>query len=129
MFKVKKAIPTQNHVLTTAERYNMNQSKDGLIEAGKAIGEMKEYQRIVALGPTAYPNLKVGDIVVINPERYAKPVHKNDPNSIKAQDHVEIVINWPMLDINGESFLYLYDTDIELIVEGEEVEDKPEIIE
>lgn len=134
MLKIKKVKPLLNHVITTANIYSNN--IDTLSVDGQEGGEFKEYQTVVAVGPNV-TNVKVGDLVVISGNAYARPVHKQKEDSITGlmtNDSVSYEVRFPILDINGVPHLFLYDRDLEFIVEDyEETDDaitteEPEII-
>ena len=128
MIKIKKGTPLLNHVIVTADRYEDTEIKDGLLSTKNGEGEIKYEQRIVALGPGAYKELNVGDFVMINPMNYLHPVHSLREGSIleKSRDEVEMVVSWPIIDIDDRECLFLYDRDIDMIIdEWEEVEDEP----
>ena len=82
--------------------------------------------------------VKPGDVVVINPKAYAVPHHtpvEDKLTGLMTGDKVEMVINFPLLDIDGVPHLFLYDRDVDFVVEDyEEVEDEmikdvaPEVI-
>lgn len=118
MLKVKKITPVFNHILTTADRYEQTALKDGLIEEGKGEDQMKEYQKIIAVGPNCSTQFKEGQLVVINPKEYARPVHSMNSNSVLSQDEdsIQMVVNWPIIEVDGKQYLYIYDRDIELVI-------------
>lgn len=127
MLKLKKVKPLLNHVITTANVYKETITDDGLlVDDSKEQGEFKEYQTVIACGPNV-TTVKPGDLVVINPKAYAMPVHKPVEDKITGLmtgDEVEMVIRFPIIDINGVPHLFLYDRDVEFIVEDyEEVDD------
>lgn len=121
MLKIKKARPTLNHILTTADKYVTTQLKDGIVDTSKEEGQIKEYQRVISVGPSVR-DVKVGDIVLINPERYLIPVHSLNENSVleKDKDEVQRVLHLPILELAIGDCLYLYDTDVDLIIEDYE---------
>ena len=110
-----------NHILTTADKYATTQLKDGLIDATKDEGQIKEYQRVIAVGPHVR-DVKVGDIVLINPNQYLVPVHSLNENSVfeKDKDEVQRELRLPILELEVGDCLYLYDTDVDLIIEDYE---------
>lgn len=128
MKKLKKIRPLLNHVITTADRYEGVQLKDGLVDASKEDGEIMEFQRVVAIGPNAYQGLNIGDHVIINPQRYMVPEHSLRHNSVmeKSKDEVNMIVAWPVINVNDEELLFITDSDIEVIVD--EWEEIPEII-
>ena len=123
MLKIIKCKPMLNHVITTANVYEESQINGGVIDdEGKLEGKFKEYQTVVAVGPHVR-DVQVGDLVVINPSAYCKPRHKTKADSIKGlmgEDEVEMVVEFPIIDINGEPHLFLFDRDIDLIIEEKE---------
>lgn len=131
MLKIKKLKPMFNHLITTMDKYEEDvTSASGLIDTHKQKGSVKEYQKVVAVG-SMVKDIKVGDIVLINPKNYR--VLKHEKGSLKdgvITDNPVVGYNIPTVEINGEPFMHLSDNDIEYIVqEYEEVEDpKPSTI-
>lgn len=131
MLKIKKLKPLFNYLITTMDKYEEDvTSASGLIDTHKQKGSVKEYQRVVAVG-SMVKDIKVGDIVLINPKNYR--VLKHEKGSLKdgvVTDNPVVGYNIPTVEINGEFFMHLNDNDIEYIVqEYEEVEDpKPSTI-
>ena len=123
MLKIIKCRPMLNHIITTANVYEESQINGGVIDdEGKLEGKFKEYQTVVAVGPHVR-DVQVGDLVVINPSAYCKPRHKTKADSIKGlmgEDEVEMIVEFPIIDINGEPHLFLFDRDIDLIIEEKE---------
>ena len=123
MLKIIKCKPMLNHIITTANVYEESQINGGVIDdEGKLEGKFKEYQTVVAVGPHVR-DVQVGDLVVINPSAYCKPRHKTKADSIKGlmgEDEVEMIVEFPIIDINGEPHLFLFDRDIDLVVEEKE---------
>ena len=120
MLKIIKCKPMLNHIITTANVYEESQINGGVIDdEGKLEGKFKEYQTVVAVGPHVR-DVQVGDLVVVNPSAYCKPRHKTKADSIKGlmgEDEVEMIVEFPIIDINGEPHLFLFDRDIDLIIE------------
>lgn len=123
MLKIIKCRPMLNHIITTANVYEESQINGGVIDdEGKLEGKFKEYQTVVAVGPHVR-DVQVGDLVIINPSAYCKPRHKTKADSIKGlmgEDEVEMIVEFPIIDINGEPHLFLFDRDIDLIIEEKE---------
>ena len=123
MLKINKCTPLLNHVILTANAYEDGDLAGGIIDdEQKLTGHIKEYQTVVAVGPNV-KDIKVGDFVVINPKAYAKPIHKTKSDSVMglmAPDEVEMRVEYPIIDINGEPHLFLYDRDIDLIINEHE---------
>jgi len=115
-----------NCLITTKEVYK-DDIKTGSIVT-KASGTMKEYQKVVAVGPMVR-NIEVGDVVMINPSRYAvrkyneKPMENSIKNDMELNPVVGYRFNTIMLD--NVEHLVLYDQDISYVIEDyEEVPDE-----
>ena len=102
MLNIKKIRPLFTKIVTTLDRYEEDQTtKGGLVVAKKQAGSVKEYQRIVAVGSNS-AGLKVGDIVMINPARYAVMKHKQ--GSLKdgvIEDNPVLGYNLPIIELDG----------------------------
>lgn len=131
MLKIKKLKPMFNHLITSMDKYEEDvTTASGLIDINKKRGSVKEYQKVIAIGPLVR-DIKVGDIVIINPKNYR--VLKHEKGSLKdgvITDNPIVGYNIPTVEIDGKPFMYLNDNDIEYIIEEyEEVEDpKPSTI-
>ena len=126
MLNIKKIRPLFTKIVTTLERYEEDQTtKGGLVVAKKQAGSVKEYQRIVAVGSNP-AGLKVGDIVMINPARYAVMKHKQ--GSLKdgvIEDNPVIGYNLPIIELDGVPHLLLETQDVDFVIEEYE-DDTPE---
>lgn len=138
MLHIKKIKPLFNNIITTAEKYEEDIISNGLIETNKNKGDLKMYQKVIAVGSTVR-DIEVGDTVMINPMNYA--VRRYDKNSIQNDiDNnpvLEFQFNWLTIDNeNGEpqDCLMFSDRDILYTFEGDEVSEpilmpnKPQII-
>ena len=119
-----------NYLVTTKEEYTEDDvRKGGLIT--KIIGSLKEYQKVVAIGPMVR-GIQVGDLVCINPKRYAK--YKHQPGSLKdgvITDNPVVAYNFNVIELNHISHLLLTDQDIDFVIEEseeEEVKENPIIV-
>lgn len=126
MLKLKKITPVFNHILTTKHTYDKDVIDNGMIV--KTAGTVKEYQRVIAVGSTVKV-CKPGDVVMINPTRYA--VMKHQDGSLKdgvVSDNPVVAYNIPVINLDGKDHLLIYDTDIQFIMDKfEEVEDLPSL--
>lgn len=124
MIKVKKIKPMFTAIVTTMDKYEKPVMINGLIDTSREVGSIKEYQKVLAVG-TSVTSIKVGDLVCVNPSRYA--VRKFDENSIKNDIMYNPVTtyNFNVIDIDGEKCLLLQDRDIDFIIE--EYEEEQEI--
>lgn len=119
--KIKKVKLLYTRILTTMDTYVESDvtSAGGIIDASKLKKGVKEYQRVLAVG-TNVRNVQVGDLVCINPERYA--VRKYDKNSVKS-DLMENYItsyNFNVLKLDDKDCLMLDEADIEFVIEDYE---------
>lgn len=123
MLKIKRIKPMFNRLVTTCDKYEGNQMQGGVIV--KTGGTVKEYQMVEEVGPSVR-DIKVGDIVMINPKRYAYPIHNEKRDSLKSviKDNLEFGVSIPTVEYGGKTHLLIYDQDVDYIVEGEEVEDE-----
>ena len=119
-----------NRVLTTCDLYTEDLMTDGIIDSTKVEGAIKEYQTVIACGPTV-KCVKPGDVVVINPTRYQVMKHKEGTlNDGVIQDNPVISYNFPIMVVNDAPCLYIYDSDIEFAIkEFEMVNEAAEIVE
>lgn len=115
MIKIKKIKPLFTSIVTTMEHYGVDEFKGALIDPTKRQGMLKELQKVIAVGSTVR-DIEVGDLVKINPARYA--VRKYEENSVK-KDLMENKIvgyNIPQIEIDGQTYLMLQNNDIEFVV-------------
>lgn len=122
MINIKRIRPLANYLLVTKEVYS---AKDfnGVFQE-KVDGSLKEYQRVVAVGPMVR-SVQVGDLVSINPKRYA--VRKYKSNSIKndIEEMQEVIgYNIPEVTMDHQKYMLITDQDLEFVIEDFE-EDKP----
>lgn len=114
---VKKIRPLYTSIVTTMDKYEEDEYNGSLIDSTKTKGTLKEYQKVVAVGDLV-KNIQVGDLVCINPSRYAVKKHKE--GSLKdgvVTDNPVITYNFNVVELNGVPHLLLSDRDIEFIVE------------
>lgn len=114
---VKKIKPMFNRILTTMNRYKDDVVDDfGLIKSSQTQGTLKEYQTVVEVGPSV-TTIKVGDIVCIDPVRYAAPQHRHkDSVAGVMKDEVVTKYNFPQVDIDGVPHMLLFDSDVTFVV-------------
>lgn len=122
---IKKIRPMNNVLITTKEVYT-DDIKTGSIVT-KAAGTMKEYQKVVAVGPMVR-DIKIGDTVMINPSRYAVRKYEEKPmeNSIKNDMELNPVVGYRFntIVLDNKEHLILYDQDISYVLEEfEEIEE------
>lgn len=120
MLKLKKIKPMFNNILTTMEKYEEDVMSMGIIT--KKQGGLKEYQKVVEVG-SSVRDVKEGDLVCINPKRFA--VRKHQDGSLKdgvITDNPVTTYNFDVIELEGVQYLLLQDRDIDFIItESEEV--------
>lgn len=127
MIKIKKIKPMFTALITTMDKYEDYQKmSNGLYDASKQVGTVKEYQRVLAVGGSVR-EIQVGDLVSINPTRFSKMKHKE--GGLKdgvIEDNTSIGYEFDIIKLDDKDCLLLQDRDIEFIIEEfEEVEDAP----
>lgn len=118
--KVKKIKPMFTKLLVTKEMYKDVTYVPGtsIIDPTKIKQGVKEYQTVVAVGD-AVRDVKVGDLVCIDPTNYAvKKFAKADVRD-KIEDYENKVLGYafPEIEIDGKKYLYLDIRDIDFIIE------------
>lgn len=126
MLVIKKIQPMYTKILTTMCKYEEDETTaGGLIDSTKTQGTLKEYQTVVAVG-NSVRNVKVGDLVCVNPERYA--VKKHEAGSLKdgvITDNPVIKYNFNIMELEGVPHLLLDENDISFIItDYEEVKEQ-----
>lgn len=124
MKKLISIRPMFNRIVTTMDCYDEDQTVGGIIDTRKTKGSLKEYQTVVAVGSTVR-DIKVGDVVAINPTRYAHMKHedKSLKNGIIG-DNMVMGYKFNTITLAGKEHLMLYDQDIDFVVlESEYVEE------
>lgn len=125
MLKVKKIKPMFTSLITTMNKYEQDGvTQGGLVDATKQQGTLKEYQTVLAVGDSVR-NIKVGDVVWVNPTRFAVKKHKE--GSLKdgvITDNPVLSYNFDVVEMDGQQCLLLQDRDIDFIIEEfEEIPD------
>ena len=133
MLKVNNIKPVANYIVTTMEIYTEAevQSIGGLVDSSK-LNTIKEYQKVLAVGPLVR-DVKVGDLVRINPSRYIQILHKQgklkdiDKKIISDEMHSAVDIPRELLYTKGEDgvetsqwVLIIFESDVMFIAEGED---------
>lgn len=128
---LKKIKPMFNRIVTTMNSYEEDQVVGGVIDSRKTKGTMKEYQTVISVGDTVR-GIQEGDVVCINPTRYAVMKHndKSLHNGVIG-DNMVMGYKFNTITIDGQECLMLYDQDVDfVVVKSEDVEDEaaPSII-
>lgn len=117
MKKLLKVKPLWNKIITTMNTYEKDQTINGVIDSRKTRGTLKEYQTVISVGTTVR-DIKVGDLVAVNPTRYAQMKHEK--GSLKdgvIGDNMVLGYKFNTITINDQEYLILYDQDIDFIIE------------
>ena len=116
-------------LITTMDKYEQDMTTGGLINVTKMQGGLKEYQTVLAVGGSVR-DIKVGDLVCVNPTRFA--VKKHQEASLKdgvISDNPVTTYNFDVVEMDGKQCLLLQDRDIDFIIEEwEEIPDNPSSI-
>ena len=116
-------------LITTMDKYEQDMTTRGLINVTKMQGGLKEYQTVLAVGGSVR-DIKVGDLVCVNPTRFA--VKKHQAGSLKdgvISDNPVTTYNFDVVEMDGKQCLLLQDRDIDFIIEEwEEIPDNPSSI-
>ena len=127
MIKINKIKPMFTAILTTMDTYEDDVTCNSIIVKTK--GTIKEYQKVVAVGDTVR-SVKVGDLVCINPKRYA--VVKHQEGSLQdgvVSDNPVVRYNFDIIEMNDTPYLLLQDSDISYIIEEfEEIKNEKLIV-
>lgn len=114
-------------LITTMDKYEQDVVTGGLINVTKMQGGLKEYQTVLAVGGSVR-DIKVGDLVCVNPARFA--VRKHQAGSLKdgvISDNPVTTYNFDVVEMDGKQCLLLQDRDIDFIIEDwEEIPDQPQ---
>lgn len=126
MLKINKIKPLYTKLITTADKYKNDQKVGNILDANRLEGRYKEYQKVVSIG-SSVREVKVGDLVLIDPSRYIK--RKFSDNSLR-EDFVEnpiISIDIPTVMMGDTDYFMLDERDIVYIIEdSEEIPDPVE---
>ena len=112
-------------LITTMDKYEENvRTSGGLLDVTKQQGGLKEYQTVLAIG-SSVRDIKVGDLVCVNPARFA--VKQHQAGTLKdgvVTDNPVVKYNFDVIEMDGKQCLLLQDRDIDFIIEEyEEVPD------
>lgn len=125
MLKIKKIRPMFTSLITTMDKYEQDKlTEGGLLDANKQQGTLKEYQKVLAIGDSVR-GISVGDLVCVNPARFA--VRKHEKGSMRdgvVTDNPVVAYNFDVVEMDGKQCLLLQDRDIEYVIEDfEEIQD------
>lgn len=112
---LKKIKPLFTSILTTMDKYKEDVKVNGLVI--NTAGTLKEYQKVLAVG-SSVRDVKVSDMVCINPQRYA--VKKYEDGSMHdgvISTNPVTSYNLPIVVVDDKECLLLQDRDIDFVIE------------
>lgn len=117
--KIKKFRPLFTCVITTMNKYEKSKilTPSTIMKLDQLEGKVKEYQTVLAVGDSVR-GINVGDVVLIDPIRYA--VRKHKEGSLKdgvITDNPITEYILPTIEIDGKECLKIQDRDIEGVIE------------
>ena len=116
--KVLELQPMFNNIVTTADEYKSVQYIAGtdIIDPKSTKSSLKEYQKVLFVGPHQ-TNVKPGDIVCINPSRFARKEYRSgSPQEAVAEHNMVINYVFDFVEVDGKKCLFIQDRDIDFIV-------------
>ena len=125
MLKIKTIKPLFTSIVTTGDKFEKDVTVGGIIQQDQKKGDLKLYQKVLAVG-SAVRDIKVGDMVMINPINYVRKKYSKDSVQNDMDNNPTLSINIPTVPVTDENgniqeCLLLTDRDIQFVFEGEEV--------
>ena len=126
MIKLKKVTPMFNKIITTAE-FTEELTESGIITNTKK--SVDEFQTVVAVGESVRI-IKVGDVVCVDPNRYAVRKYKKDSVKADIEEYANTIIDYeiPLIILDGVKHLMIMDSDVLFIVDDYEKIEPKQII-
>lgn len=126
MIKLKKVTPMFNKIITTAE-FTEELTESGIITNTKK--SVDEFQTVIAVGDSVR-SIKVGDVVCIDPNRYAVRKYKKDSVKADIEEYANTIIDYeiPLIILDGVKHLMIMDSDVLFIVDDYEKIEPKQII-
>ena len=123
---IKKGVPLLNYVVLSADKYTMDEIErlSGAVLQAQLQNQLKLYQRVIAISPRITdPPFKVGDLVIINLDRYGRSTQKKNSLKQGMDEHYnkDIVYEVPTIILDGQECLKLGDNDIEFVIHEYEI--------
>lgn len=113
---IKKIKPMFSTIVCTMDRYEEDTNSE-IIDTTKQDGSIKDYQTVLAVGEFV-KGVKVGDLVSINPSRFA--VKQHQAGSLKdgiVTDNPIIKYNFDIITLDNKPCLLIQDRDIDFVIE------------
>lgn len=119
MLVIKGIRPLFNHVLLSADVYS-DEFVGGIIDPNRVRGSIKEHQHVLAVGD-GVRGVSVGDLVCIDPRRYARVEHPEGSMKDGIISHNKVIrYDFPIIEVNGKDCLFLTEGDLRYIVTDSE---------
>lgn len=114
---IKKIKPMFTRIVTTMDMYlEDTATPGGIIDVTKLKQGIKEYQKVIAVG-TSVRTVKEGDLVCINPDRYAVRKFSNDSVRNDLLENTVTRYNFNVVKLEDKDYLLLDEADVEFVVE------------
>ena len=110
-----KIRPMFNHIVVTMEKEAEDKKIGKIIDVTKREGMVKDIQTVVAVGSTV-TSVKPGDVVHINPNRYIR-TKQSLKDDLDSGTNLEVNVKFPVVELAGVDYLFLFDSDVDYIVE------------
>lgn len=125
---IKKITPMFNKLVTTANRVKQN-TNEIIIDITKINQVIDDFQTVVSIG-SSVRDIKVGDLVCINPDRYAVRKYQEKSTSAEVQGYENTIIGYdiPRITLDDVEHLMITDSDVIYIVDEYEKIKKSTII-
>lgn len=115
--KIKKIKPMFTGLVTTADKYVESADSSELITDIKKLKRcLNEYQTVIAVG-SSVRDIKVGDVVCINPSRYEQKKYSGNELKEGILENTVVGYNFNIIEIDGKDYLLLDQSDISFVIE------------
>lgn len=117
-----------NKLVTTANRVKQN-TNEIIIDITKINKVIDDFQTVVSIG-SSVRDIKVGDLVCINPDRYAVKKYQQKSASAEVEGYENTIIGYdiPRITLDDVEHLMITDSDVIYIVDEYEKIKKSTII-
>lgn len=117
-----------NKLVTTANRVKQN-TNEIIIDITKINQVIDDFQTVVSIG-SSVRDIKVGDLVCINPDRYAVKKYQQKSASAEVEGYENTIIGYdiPRITLDDVEHLMITDSDVVYIVDEYEKIKKSTII-
>lgn len=107
-------------IVTTMDMYVEPTYNAGskIIDLQKEKQGIREYQKVIAIGDSVR-NVKVGDMVCINPARYMEKVYKKDEMKSSMDEFYNETVRYRfnVIELDGKQCLLIDERDVDFVIE------------